>query len=734
MVSCLVAGLVLQQFATLLVTLIVGILLAIFIFYRFKDGKIHYLYFLFPIIIIASYFIMEYTSYMYSHPPVGNCTIKGMVYKVTETDYGYKLYIKDGFFDHKRMVVTCDVRYAPGTEIEIEGEYRPFEKVRNPGEFDSEKFYYSQKIYLSVKADNIKIISRDKHPIYSMTDTISEKLRSTYNEMLDSKYAAVYEAMILGKKDDLDVKVSDLFSAAGIGHILAISGLHISLIGMGLYKIIRRTGAGFVLSMLISGSFIILYGIMTGNGVSTVRALIMFIIAVYANVAGKTYDMMSAASLAAIISLVDAPYLIYNCGFMLSYLAVCGIAYVYDGIRKIIKTDNKILNSFVVSLCIQITTLPVILYFYFQMPILSVFLNIIVIPLMTVVMISGIAGVVVGCFLVPVGEFIAAPGVMLLKLFEMLCQLTTDVSWNIVTPGRPGAVSIVVYYALLILIVHGVRNYGAKKYMLLIIPALMAVIIRSYPDFYIVFLDVGQGDGIFIRNSTGTTYLIDCGSSDNRSLYEYTLEPFLLSNGISEIDYVIITHCDTDHISGIKEMLEVGKVDVGTIFLSHNDEEFMSLASDCGTSLERIYTGMEIMDGDMEVTCLHPNMDYSAVDKNSYSTSLLVEYEDFSMLLTGDVSEKEEKKILESNMLPEGVTLYKAAHHGSKYSNCSELLNYIRPEYTVISYGDGNSYGHPHKEVLDRLRESGSDIYCTARSGAVSITINKDRMWIDSVK
>ena len=103
MVSCLVAGLVLQQFATLLVTLIVGILLAIFIFYRFKDGKIHYLYFLFPIIIIASYFIMGFTSYMYSNPPVGNCTIKGMVYKVTETDYGYKLYVKDGFFDHKRL-------------------------------------------------------------------------------------------------------------------------------------------------------------------------------------------------------------------------------------------------------------------------------------------------------------------------------------------------------------------------------------------------------------------------------------------------------------------------------------------------------------------------------------------------------------------------------------------------------------------------------------------------------
>lgn len=740
MVICLVAGLVLQQISTLVITIIVGILLTVFIFHRFKSGKLHYLYFLFPIIIIVAYGLMEYTVNMYNTGPEGTCRLNGMVYKVTENDYGYRLYVKNSFFDHKRIVVTSDVRYSPGTEIEIEGEYREFNEVRNPGEFDSAKYYYSQKIHASVKAENIKVISRDTHPIYSIMDKISQKISRVYKNMLDTKYASVYEAMILGKKDDLDSELSDLFSAGGIGHILAISGLHISIIGMGLYKLIRRTGAGFVISMIISTAFIIMYGIMTGNGVSTVRALIMFIIAVYANVVGKTYDMMSAASLAAIISLVDSPYLIYNCGFLLSYLAICGIAYVYDGVRKTIKSDKKILNSFIVSLCIQFTTLPVTLYYYFQVPVLSVFLNIIVIPLMTVVMIAGIGGGIVGCFFLPLGELVAAPGVVLLKGFEKLCDISINIPWNIITPGRPSAVNLLIYYILLILMVYGMSKYGRKIYALIILPAIVAVMMKVYPDFYVVFLDVGQGDGIFIRNSTGTTFLIDCGSSDNKSLYDYTLEPFLLSEGICNIDYVIVSHCDTDHISGIKDMLDSGNISVGTVFLpsvDNPDEKYFAIelaAIESGAEVRNISRGMFITDADMEMLCLHPDKDYAASDKNSYSTSLYVEYKGFSMLLTGDISEKEEKRILAYGDLQKNITVYKAAHHGSQYSNGEDFLDYIKPEYTIISYGEDNSYGHPHKETMDRLNSAGTNIYHTARSGAVSVRIDNNRMTIDSVK
>ena len=255
-----------------------------------------------------------------------------------------------------------------------------------------------------------------------------------------------------------------------------------------------------------------------------------------------------------------------------------------------------------------------------------------------------------------------------------------------------------------------------------------------------MFLDVGQGDGVFMRTASGTTYLIDCGSSDNKSLYEYTLEPFLLSEGISFVDYIIVTHCDSDHISGIEDLLETEKIDVGTLvlpYLQETDERYdnlIEIGKRSGAEIEFIYSGISICDGETRLSCLHPDKNYHSNDKNVMSTSLLVEYGDFSMLLTGDISESEEKIILESGKLKENITVYKAAHHGSKYSNSMELLNYINPVYTVISYGEDNSYGHPHKEVNERLEEIGTKVFYTAKSGAVSIKIDSSRLWIDSVK
>lgn len=735
----MISGCVLSRFAAPPLIVLTGIILTVFVILRFKFKKIHYLYFLFPILYLSGCITMNYSIKIYDTVPEGECTLSGTVYKVTENSYGYSLYIKQGFFDHKRIILSSDVFISPGTEIMAEGILQKFSEPSNPGEFDLKRYYNSQKIYARMKIIKITVKEENSHPVLRLAYQVSDILSDSLDKMTGERYASVYKAMLLGRKDELDADIAGLFSSGGIGHILAISGLHISLIGMGLYRLIRKTGAGYVLSMIISSMFILFYGLMTGNSVSAVRAAIMFITAVYANTVGRTYDMPSAVSLAAVISLLDAPMLIYNCGFLLSYLAIIGISYVSESIKVLFEKTNKITDSIISGISVQLATLPVTLYYFFQIPVLSVFLNLIVIPLMTVVMISGITGGIIGIFSTAAGEVLLSPGVTILRLYEKLCGMNEMIPWSTYTPGRPCAVKIILYYFLLIVFVVLMKKYAKKRY-LTIIPVMCALLlIKTYPEFSLTFLDTGQGDGMVIQYGKNTV-IVDSGSSDNRKLYEYTLEPYLLSNGITEIDYAIVTHCDNDHISGIKDMLEAGTIKIKKLYMpsvDSPDEEYCllkELAENTETEVCMIYRGMVMYSGSLEIECLHPEKNYSFNDKNAYSTVLRIAYGNFSALLTGDISSAEEELLLRDGNLTKNITVYKAAHHGSKYSNSMELLSYIKPRYTVISSGEDNSYGHPHKETLERISASGSYIYRTDESGGIIVTMDKGKMNIKSVK
>ena len=267
---------------------------------------------------------------------------------------------------------------------------------------------------------------------------------------------------------------------------------------------------------------------------------------------------------------------------------------------------------------------------------------------------------------------------------------------------------------------------GQKRYFIGVLLCVAIIISRFNNSFKTVFLDVGQGDGIYIRNGKWSM-LVDCGSSDNSSLYEYSLEPFLMSEGKNELDYVFVTHTDSDHCSAIKALLEENKLHINTLVLpiteeaDENHNELLALASLRGTKLVYIHMGMSLeMDG-LKIECLHPESNYVPADKNGNSTVLFVSYKDFSMLLTGDISEKEEKVI---NELP-CVDILKVAHHGSKNSSSEDFLNSVMPKIAIISYGEDNSYGHPNIETLWRLEEIGCDVLTTAESGAVIVEYRK---------
>ena len=200
-----------------------------------------------------------------------------------------------------------------------------------------------------------------------------------------------------------------------------------------------------------------------------------------------------------------------------------------------------------------------------------------------------------------------------------------------------------------------------------------------------------------------------------------------MSEGRGKLDYVFVTHTDSDHCSAIKALLEENKLRINTLVLpvtenpDENHNELLELAQLRGTKLVYIHAGMSLEMDELKIECLHPEGDYVATDKNGNSIVLLVSYKDFSMLLTGDISEKEE---LELKELPK-VDLLKVAHHGSKYSSSEEFLQSVMPKYGIISCGKDNSYGHPNIEALLRLESIKCDILTTTEYGAVIVEYKK---------
>ena len=253
-------------------------------------------------------------------------------------------------------------------------------------------------------------------------------------------------------------------------------------------------------------------------------------------------------------------------------------------------------------------------------------------------------------------------------------------------------------------------------------------------------LDVGQGDGIFIKGPDGGTYLIDGGSSDVKKIGQYRIEPFLKSQGVSRLDYVIVTHGDSDHMNGIEELIDRKKIGVtiDTLVLPVQEvwgEEFVALSERAkkeGIRVVVIAPGQEIMEEELTLTCLQPSEAEEGLETgNETSMVMAVSYGEYDMLLTGDVEGKGEEELtdlLKHKYKNCSWEVLKVAHHGSKNSSSKEFLDGVTPRYAIISAGQKNRYGHPHQETIARLEEAECKIKSTQETGAVMIIIHKNEM------
>ena len=671
--------------------------------------------------------------------------VKGQVYKKTNTSNFQILYLKNNSVkDIQLLLYDKDFTDIPiGKYILIRGKPSFFKHAGNPGGFDEALYYARQNIFGSIWCEEILEVSGESNNLMEWLFQFKTLWKKHLCDCIGEKNGGILAAMLLGEKSEMDSNVKELYQNNGISHILAISGLHISFIGLGIYQWIRKTGLGFLMSGIFAMGILTLYVLMIGG--SALRAYIMLLLRIGADISGRVYDMLTAAMLGAAITVGYQPLYLTDGGFYMSYGAILGIAILLPMLEQCFPRRNKWLSGCYASIAINIMLFPITLWFFYVFPTYSFLVNLFVLPLTGPILGVGFLGSFLLLWLPFMGELLLKVCSLILEFYEWICRVGNRLPMSRLVLGQPEPWKMMLYYVVLIIILAFIYWFKRKKfqkrcYRYVWLVLILAVGVMAYrPNGFldITMLDVGQGDGIYLRGPKGTTYFIDGGSSDESSLGKYCIEPFLESQGTGILDYVFITHGDNDHYSGIQEML--GRQDVG-IHIKHLilpcnyalDHELLSLAKyarNVGVTVFVIEEGDSLQEGEFSITCLQPTKEDGGLTGNAGSMVLEMEYGGFSMLCTGDV-EGEGEELLLKKLKQKDYDVLKVAHHGSRNSTTERFLKLCSPEIALISAGVGNSYGHPHKEVLRRLEDAGCRIYNTQKNAAIMLRTDGNSLTI----
>lgn len=708
-------------------------------------------------------------------------------------------------YENQVIVSTEDGAYPLDCVLWVKGTIKDFDRPRNEGQFNESNYYKSKQIIGQMYAEETSCVYEQKG-IFAWRErlyAVRERLCQVYGETLPAQEAGILSAMAAGDKSFLDAGTRLLFQRAGISHILAISGMHISLIGMGLYGLLRRCGLPYAFCMGLTSDLLFLYGTMIGMSVSAKRAIGMFFIYMLAQCIGRGYDALSALSVLALFLLIQNPFLLHNVSFQFSFAAVFAVVTIGDVFPS--EEDSGRLARFAralgFGLLLQLFTLPLAAYYYYELPLYALFLNLLLLPYLGAALGFGLLGggagllggavrfgVAAGIFRISLTRILLTPCHLVLSVYLWVCGLAVKLPYATVICGRPSAAKLWIYYGLLAVmfgILRARRESSARtederpdekvpeakavsgsgglsgnlragqsagvvllRGMSLLVSAAGLLFFLCYAPsggFEIDFLDVGQGDGSMLRAANGSVCFVDGGSSDISGAGTYRILPFLKSKGIRRVDYWILSHLDEDHVSGFYEVLEAG-YEVGTVVVAEalpedearekllaalEQQEIPLIRVRGGDVMQLHHTGGDkAADESASIRFLSPDSKTPFSDRNG--ASLVCLYEDAALraLWTGDIGEEQEAWLLASGALPE-IDVYKAAHHGSSYSNSEKYLEALSPRISVISCAERNRYGHPGAQAVANMETAGSRIFYTMDSGQIKVQCGEEGLLVE---
>jgi len=698
----------------------------------------------------------EGVNYLYGHVMWDEMTVFGTVTscttKTNQNQTATILLLKNAYLyedesnpvTHSGQQIQCYLNEKQTVEIGkkvcIKGKLVFPAPATNPGEFDAAKFYRNRDIIFFLNQATILGEGKKYSYIKEGLQTIRAHYEKNLEAFLPEGETAILKAMLFGNKTELDEEVKDLYQKNGIAHILAISGLHISMLGMSLFKILEKLPLSLRMRCVISGSVIICYGIMVGFSPSSCRAICMYCLFLLAKITKRTYDMLTAVSVAGVLLLLQHPGYLFDCGFLLSFMAVLAMSVLLPAIEKLLfPFPNRIRKSFSATIAVFLMTAPVLAYFYHEISLFSVLLNLIVIPLVSILLAAAAGLVIVADLMKPLAWIFMIPIRLIIWFYQGACLLLEYLGigrWNVETPS---VWKLLVYYGVIVLLTILVKT-KKKKFMLpgigMVIGIICLLMSRTNPGICAWMLDVGQGDCSVIFDEKKETYVIDAGSSSKKNIGEKILIPFLKSKGVHRVKAVFLSHPDEDHMNGIVQFLELAKkeniiienlvVSAPAMNLEYDKlKELIEIAQKEEIAVAEMKKGDTLISENLSIRCLYPAAN-SRETGNNASLVLLLETELTKSLYVGDLELAGEEVLLRENRKEiANITNLKVGHHGSSTSSGEEFIKTTNPDMAFISCGKNNRYGHPHKEVLQNLAHFDNEVYVTTKYGAMRIDLEK---------
>lgn len=632
---------------------------------------------------------------------------KGIVYKKKINNDKTAFYIKG----KEKIVINYyqelleDINL--GDEISVSGKIKVPSNNTVPNQFNYKRYLLNNNIFYTVTAKSVTKTANNTNVIYYLKGKINERIdKITYaNEYL--------KIFILGDTSSLDEETSKSYQQNGVSHLFSISGMHISLFAAIILYVMKRISYNNYYNYSIVISFLIFYSILVGSSPSVIRSLTMYILFAINKLFNLKIKNLDIMCFVLTIMLIINPYYLYNISFQYSYLISFSLVLFSYKLKNI---KNKIMKSLYTSFISFLVSFPICIYNFYQVNVFSIILNIFLIPFVSII----IFPLSLVCFIIPKLSII-------LNIFTSILQFIslTIYKYKIgqIVFSKPSIIIVLIYYILIYLFIYNKKNI----YLLIII-----VFHKLYPlidsSFTVTYLDVGQGDSIFIKypHNQGNI-LIDTGgivNSDYQVAINKTI-PYLKSFGVTKLDYLILTHGDYDHMGEAINLVNNFKVD-NVIFncgpINTLEKELNKLLKEKQIPSYYCINKISIKNNKLEfLNTKHYD------NENDNSNVIYTNYNNYRFLFMGDAGLSKEKDILKKYNL-ESIDFLKVGHHGSNTSSSEEFITNIHPKYSLISVGKNNKYGHPKESVLEVL--SNSKVYRTDLNGSIEIKISNNKYMI----
>jgi competence protein ComEC len=759
----------------LAITALLGVLCALSQFYLCLIGMLIYLAFLIKckqyqkwkvLFVIGIYFIFLFNGYQ--------AKIHNKSVIPESTNVFYFEYIQDVKIDgdllqilamEQRFQEKVLVRYKLHSEQEKEmlnsksfyglickatGELQKPSIAKNPNGFNYRKYLETKKIYW--------ITDLNESPLQHCTPSkatplvLIKQMRSSGLHSLNHfppEVASLSAALIFGDRNLINPDILSDYQRTGIVHLLAISGLHVSLlVGMVFYLGLR---VGFTRQFMTNLLLLLMpiYAVLTGGSPSVIRSVLMIMLVLITGKWKMKFKLypIDAISLALIFYLMVDPYIIYDIGFQLSFTV--SFAIIISSAFLLKRHRSSISKMLITSVISQLAALPLLLYHYFEIPLVSLIANLLYIPLYSFVFMPGLYLLyIINLIFGTAPRFFVDSFNLIINLSNRILSLLAIIPFSHITLGRPNWFMLALYLLLILAIffIWETGNYSKRKQHLMLLSSFMISfqfcwnLINPYGE--VTMIDVGQGDSFFIHLPFGKgNYLIDTGGTvsfgeeswrKRAKPYEVgrdTVVPFLKGKGITTIDKLILTHGDMDHIGGafsIIEQLKVKEILIPSMTeLSETENLILKEAERKGIPVIKVSEGNQWGSGNTSFYILSPVKNYKG-ERNRGSIAFYAKIGGISWFFGGDLDQEGEEEIIKK--YPDlKVQVLKAGHHGSRTSSADDFIAQINPRVALISVGEKNRFGHPHEEVLDKLKRLNTIIYRTDLQGAVTYRFFREK-------